>query len=119
MAERKPTTVLRAQYQGEPVSRAVPSALPQQAAARQHSQWARCAEYYQHVWRFSLDGEPPDDDEVQSYIDACDGMPESYEAMKVYIRDGELTVMVRTGKGPVDGGGPGQDSISPNSKGNQ
>ena len=101
------------------MQRAVPSALPQQAKARLHSQWARCAEHYQHVWRFVLDGEPPDDDELQSYIDACQGMPGSYAAMKVYIRDGELTIMVRTGQGPGGGGGPGQDAISPTQKGNQ
>ena len=101
------------------MQRAIPAALPQQAAARLHSQWARCETHYQHVWRFELDGEPPDDDEVQSYIDACQGMPAQHEAMKVYIRDGKLTIMVRTGQGPGGGGGPGQDAISPTQKGNQ
>ena len=99
------------------MQRAIPAALPQQAEARLHSQWARCETYYQHVWRFELDGEPPDDDEVQSYIDACDGMPAQWEAMKTLVLDGELTIMVRTGQGP--GGGGGQGLISPTQKGNQ
>lgn len=77
------------------MTRDTPANLPPQAKARQHSQWVRCETYYQHVWRFELDGEPPDDDDVQSYIDACAGMPAQREAMKVYIRDGELAIMVR------------------------
>ena len=101
MASTKP--VMGSPYRGPRVDRGKPDNLPPQAKARLHSQWDRCRESYQDAWRFELEGEPPTEDEYESYTEQCDGFVPGNYGTKIYVRDGELTIMQRTERVPAPG----------------